>query len=199
MITGLLGTFALVAAFVCAALAYRAFRQHRNAPGAFAIRTPNAIDEALFVRIGGIDQWIQIRGEDRANPIILVLHGGMAMSYMAFTRLFQPWERYFTVVQWDRRGVGKTFGRNRRGGHGEMSLERVVLDGIELSELLRKRLQKETNPARPFHGINCRRHHGQAATRLISRLCGHRASRHHGTQRSYVVPNDAGQVTRGGR
>jgi pimeloyl-ACP methyl ester carboxylesterase len=142
MIVGLLEALALVAALVCAALAYRAYRQHQNVR-ALAIRTPNAIDEALFVRIGGIDQWIQIRGEDRANPIVLVLHGGMALSYMAFTRLFQPWEKHFTVVQWDRRRVGKTFGRNRRMGHGEMSLERVVLDGIELSKLLRKRLQKE--------------------------------------------------------
>ena len=37
----------------------------------------------------------------------------------------------------------KTFGRNRRKGHGEMSLERIVLDGIELAEWLRKRLQKD--------------------------------------------------------
>ena len=142
MIVLLLEALAVVAALVCAALAYRAFRQHLNAR-AFAIRTRSGIDEALFVRIGGIDQWVQIRSEDRANPVVLVLHGGMALSYMAFTPVFQPWEKHFTVVQWDRRGVGKTFGRNRRKGHGEMSLERMVLDGIELAEWLRKRLQKD--------------------------------------------------------
>src|SRR5450755_1899671 len=57
--------------------------------------------------------------------------------------IFQPWEKHFTVVQWDRRGVGKTFGHNRQKGHGEMSLERMVLDGIEMAEWLRKRLQKD--------------------------------------------------------
>jgi pimeloyl-ACP methyl ester carboxylesterase len=67
----------------------------------------------------------------------------MALSYVAFTPLFHRWEKHFTVVQWDRRGTGKTFGRNRRRGHGEMSLERIVLDGIELAEWLRKRLQKD--------------------------------------------------------
>jgi pimeloyl-ACP methyl ester carboxylesterase len=138
----LLGAVTLATALVCATLAYRAFRQHLNAR-AFAIPTGNGIDEALFVRIGGIEQWVQIRSEDRANPVVFVLHGGMALSYMALTPLFQPWEKHFTVVQWDRRGVGKTFGRNRRAGHGEMTLERIVLDGIELSEWLRKRLQKE--------------------------------------------------------
>lgn len=142
MIVGLLEALALVAGIACAALAYRAYRQHQNAR-VFAIRTRSGIDEALFVRIGGIDQWVQIRSEDHANPIILVLHGGMALSYMTFTPVFQPWEKHFTVVQWDRRGVGKTFGRNRRKGHGEMSLQRMVLDGIELAEWLRKRLQKD--------------------------------------------------------
>lgn len=142
MIAILLGAVALVTALACAALAYRAFRQHLNAR-AFAIRSGNGIDEALFVPIGGIEQWVQLRGEDRANPAVLVLHGGMALSYMAFTRIFQAWEKHFTVVQWDRRGVGKTFGRNRRTGHGEMTLERIVLDGIELAEWLRRRLQKE--------------------------------------------------------
>ena len=142
MIVLWLEALAVVAALVCAALAYRALRQHLSAR-AFAIRTSNGIEEALFVRIGGIEQWVQIRSEDRANPVVLVLHGGMALSYMAFTPLFHRWEKHFTVVQWDRRGTGKTFGRNRRRGHGEMSLERIVLDGIELAERLRKRLQKD--------------------------------------------------------
>jgi len=34
------------------------------------------IHEAAFVRIGGIDQWITIRGDDRANPVLLIIHGG---------------------------------------------------------------------------------------------------------------------------
>jgi hypothetical protein len=31
----------------------------------YAITTPNGIDEGEYVRIGGIDQWITIRGQDR--------------------------------------------------------------------------------------------------------------------------------------
>jgi hypothetical protein len=46
------------------ALGYRAWRQHENA-GALRITTPHGIQEAGFVSIGGIEQWIQIRGEDR--------------------------------------------------------------------------------------------------------------------------------------
>src|ERR1700730_3481434 len=100
MIVVLLGALTVLAALVCAALAYRAFRQHLNARS-FAIRSRGGFEEALFVRIGGIDQCVQIRSEDRANPVVLVLHGGMALSYMAFTPVFEQWEKHFTVVQWD--------------------------------------------------------------------------------------------------
>ena len=36
----------------------------------------NGIDEARAVEIGGIRQWITVRGRDRRNPILLVIHGG---------------------------------------------------------------------------------------------------------------------------
>jgi hypothetical protein len=29
-------------------------------------------------RLGGIDQWITIRAQNRANPIVLLVHGGPA-------------------------------------------------------------------------------------------------------------------------
>lgn len=35
----------------------------------YAVATPNGIDDARYVEVGGIDQWITIRGEDRNNPV----------------------------------------------------------------------------------------------------------------------------------
>src|SRR3954464_12851819 len=52
-----------------------AFLRARNARD-YAIATPNGIDEARFVEVGGIPQWITIRGENRDNPVLLFLHGG---------------------------------------------------------------------------------------------------------------------------
>ena len=37
-----------------------------------------------------------------------------------FTLPLRPWERHFTVVQWDHRGTGKTLGRIGKVGSGEM-------------------------------------------------------------------------------
>ena len=53
------------------------FLRKRNALD-YAITTPNGIDEGKYVTIGGIEQWITIRGEDRSNPVLLFLHGALA-------------------------------------------------------------------------------------------------------------------------
>src|SRR4051794_7467911 len=101
---------ALVAGPVLAALALRRSRR-RTLRRAAEISTPNAVVESRFVTVGGVEQWLQIRGEDRANPVLLVLHGGPGSPYSIFTPLLRSWERHFTVVHWDRRGAGRTLGR----------------------------------------------------------------------------------------
>lgn len=143
----MIGTILLIGAGcitapVLAALAYRAIRQHQVARS-LAISTPRGITESGYVDIGGIEQWIQIRGEDRRNPVLLILHGGPGMSYLATTQLLRSWERHFTVVQWDRRGTGKTFGRNGKAGSQPMTFDQMVDDGIELAEHLRRRLDQD--------------------------------------------------------
>jgi hypothetical protein len=34
-----------------------------------------SIDEGRYVEIGGIEQWITIKGENTGNPMILFIHG----------------------------------------------------------------------------------------------------------------------------
>jgi pimeloyl-ACP methyl ester carboxylesterase len=115
-------------------------RTRRRLARELAIRTPNGIAEKGFVRIGGIDQWISIRGEDRANPVLLIVHGGPGSIYSVFTPMLRTWEAHFTIVQWDQRGAGKTFGRSGKAGSGVLSFDRLVSDGIELTEYLREHL-----------------------------------------------------------
>jgi hypothetical protein len=69
----------LVLALAAGGLGYRARRQRQNA-AKFAIPSPPGIAEGQFVSIGGIDQWIQIPGDDVSNPVLLVLDGGPGSS-----------------------------------------------------------------------------------------------------------------------
>ena len=100
------------------------------------------LNRELFVRLGGIDQWISIRGEDRSNPVLLVVHGGPGEAQWPQAERYKPWERVFTVVQWDQRGAGHTYGR-----YGEktpdVTLDRISKDGIELAEYLCRELGKK--------------------------------------------------------
>lgn len=132
----------LVGVLVAGAFGYRSYRQHENAV-AMGIASPAGIDEAKFVEIGGLPQWIQIRGDDRANPVLLFVHGGPAMSMIPFTfRSMLPWEKYFTIVQWDQRGAGRTYFRNGGADSTSSGMNQIIDDGLRVSEYVRSRLGK---------------------------------------------------------
>ena len=118
------------------------FIRRRNAKD-YAITAPNGIDEGRYEEIGGIEQWITIRGEDRGNPILLFLHGGPGDATNPWGYAgFRTWLRYFTVVQWDQRGAGRTLGKNGPSLGPTITIDRMTRDGIELAELLRRTLNQ---------------------------------------------------------
>jgi pimeloyl-ACP methyl ester carboxylesterase len=130
----LLGVLVILAA---GGLGWRAFHQHRVAQ-AMSIPALNGIDERGFVQIGGMRQWIAIRGQNRDNPAILILHGGPGAADSPLERLFLPWERDFTIVQWDQRGAGKSY----RSNPAAPSIDLMVQDAGEVSQYVRTRLHR---------------------------------------------------------
>jgi pimeloyl-ACP methyl ester carboxylesterase len=119
------------------------FLRKRNAQD-YAITTPNGINEAKYLKIGGIEQWVTIRGEDRGNPVVLVLHGGPGDATNPWGYAgFRAWLKTYTVVQWDQRGAGRTLGRNGRASASNLTIDRLVQDGVELAEALRTSLRKD--------------------------------------------------------
>ena len=101
--------------------------------------TPAAIEEARFVTLGGIEQWITIRGKNSQAPVLLWVNGGPTNIQSPFVSVYEPWTEQFTLVQWDQRGAGKTYQKNP-GPPEAVSLEQIALDGNELVEYLQKRL-----------------------------------------------------------
>lgn len=109
------------------------------------IVTPNGIERLETVRIGGIDQWVSIRGRDKRNPVLLFIHGGPGYVSMPMSWWFsRDWEEYFTVVQWDQRGAGKTYLLNDPAMIAPtLTLERMVDDTEEMADWIRKELGKK--------------------------------------------------------
>lgn len=101
--------------------------------------TPAAISEDGFVPVGGIEQWVAIRGRDRSRPPILFLHGGPGEAQSLLLSLFAPWEERYVVAQWDQRGSGKTFEKNGPSTP-DMTLEKMAQDTIEVTQNVLRRL-----------------------------------------------------------
>jgi pimeloyl-ACP methyl ester carboxylesterase len=109
------------------------------------INTKDGIEQQELIKIGGIPQWISIRSRDHDAPILLVLHGGPGFTLSPVSHYYmRDWEEFFTVVQWDQRGAGKTYrGENAPAVAPTMTIDRLVLDTEELIEHLRKRFKQD--------------------------------------------------------
>ncbi|HKM83359.1 MAG TPA: alpha/beta hydrolase [Candidatus Acidoferrum sp.] len=111
---------------------------------ALPVRAPERIKEETFVRIGGIDQWITIKGNDRGNPVLLFLHGGPGDALTPIAdAMFAGWEKDFTLVQWDQRGAGRTYGKSGPSIEPTMTVEHMTDDGIEVAQFLAEHLNKK--------------------------------------------------------
>ena len=102
--------------------------------------TPDGIELENLIKIGGINQFVSIRGRHRSNPILLLLHGGPGFTTLPSSFYYlKDWEEYFTVVQWDQRGAGKTYLANDPATvTPTMNINRLVDDAEELTSYLRQ-------------------------------------------------------------
>jgi len=109
------------------------------------IVTPAGVQESFVVTLGGARQAVSVRGANRANPVLLFVHGGPGAVEMPIAWAFQrPWEDFFTVVQWDQRGAGKSYELNDPDTIAPtLTHERYRDDAIELIGILRKKYGKE--------------------------------------------------------
>jgi pimeloyl-ACP methyl ester carboxylesterase len=134
----------LVLAAVSSALLYRKYLQYKVSE-ARAIHSSNGIVDLRRVHIGGIDQFIEVRGQDVNNPVLLFLHGGPGIAFIPLSGAFQtPWEKYFTVVQWDQRGAGKTYAANDNELlRKTMTVAQMEQDALEVVNYLRNRFRRD--------------------------------------------------------
>jgi pimeloyl-ACP methyl ester carboxylesterase len=155
---GAAGLMALIIGLLVVGLGWRGVAQWRNAHSR-AITSAEGIDELRKVRIGGVDQWIHIRGQNVANPILLYVHGGPGTPMMPFEGHFQtPLERDFTVVERDQRGAGMSDGGDAIAP--TLTFDQMKADTHELAE--------ERRPARR-RAERLGRTHAAAGIEIVAR------------------------------
>lgn len=105
------------------------------------IVNPDGIQETYQVKIGGIQQWVYVRGQSKDNPVILFVHGGPASPISPVMWMFQrPIEEYFTVVNYDQRGAGRTFLATPPDSIANtIKIDTYVDDAIELAAYIKER------------------------------------------------------------
>lgn len=120
--------------------------KHVNRTAPFLCRNgevlPGSIAEAGYVELGGVAQWVMIRGESIANPLLVILHGGPGFSDTTFLRYHTPeLERSFTVVYWDQRGAGRSYDPGI--ARSSMTVAQFVADLDQLIEIVRARFGQQ--------------------------------------------------------
>jgi len=108
------------------------------------------ISEIQTLELGGVSQTILMQGENPANPILLVLHGGPSLplpgvsskgsDYTIVTNT-KELVKHFVLVFWDQRGTGKSY--HQSIPKASMTIDQFVADTLELTDYLRKRFDQE--------------------------------------------------------
>ena len=101
---------------------------------------PNSISEKIYVEIGGLKQGMFIKGKNEENPVLLYLHGGIP-DYFLTRRYPTGLEDYFTVVWWEQRGSGLSFGSGL--DRETMNLDQMISDTREVTNYLRTRFGQD--------------------------------------------------------
>lgn len=102
----------------------------------------NSIARIEKMELGGIDQYVMIRGKNKDNPILLFLHGGPGLSHIPFARKFQKeLEENFIVVNWDQRGAGLSY--SKKISEETMNVEQFISDTYKLITTVMKKFKKE--------------------------------------------------------
>jgi hypothetical protein len=101
-------------------------------------KSPKSVASIEQFSLGNYPQYVLIRGKNNEDPILLFLHGGPGMPTMYLAHDFQrDLEKVFVVVQWDRRGTGKSY--ESVASAPNLSVSQEIKDSVELIDELRAR------------------------------------------------------------
>lgn len=113
----------------------------RGSTPAIRSGTSRSIAALERVELGGVVQWLSLRGHDVTNPLLLYVHGGPGTPDMGAIRHFVPeLEEHFVVAHWCQRGGAKSYSRAITSA--SMTMTQFVADLEELAVHLLARFDR---------------------------------------------------------
>ena len=92
--------------------------------------------------MNGSSHEIMIRGNDKNNPVIIVVHGGPGVPEIPYAAQYQDLlEKDFTVVHYDQRASGKSY--RFFEDYSNLSSDLLVEDLLVMTDYVSERLGKE--------------------------------------------------------
>lgn len=103
---------------------------------------PNAITEERRVILGGVEQYVLVRGKNRQAPLMVFVHGGPGASETPFLRMHNAaLEEDFVVVYWDQRGAVHSYDPD--SDPKKITVDRLTKDLGELIDTLLIEFEQE--------------------------------------------------------
>lgn len=134
--------FVIVALLVGAVLVSQWTAHTPSILGADGKPLPGSIAALEKVKLGGVEQWLIIRGHDVTKPVLLFLSGGPGASEAGrVLRFNSELEKHFVVVIWEQRGCGKSY--PSLNPKSDLTIDRYVADIVDLTDLLRARFDEQ--------------------------------------------------------
>ena len=107
----------------------------------FSTTLANEINEKTFINLGGEEQYVEIIGTKKTNPVLIFIHGGPGWPQTPSIRAFNSeLSKDFTLVVWEQRGAGQSYLRNPNPEG--MNFEQFVSDANELTDLMLAKFKK---------------------------------------------------------
>ncbi|MDY3850165.1 MAG: alpha/beta fold hydrolase [Bullifex sp.] len=101
-----------------------------------------SIQEASYIDVNGIKQFIRIRGDDGTNPVMIFIHGGPASPMGYVSSFFQKeLESKLTIINYDQRVSGRTYYAN--GCTSDADIETLLADLDSIVDYARTRFAQD--------------------------------------------------------
>lgn len=103
---------------------------------------PDKINSLEKIDLNGVNQWININGNDDTKPVLLFLHGGPGYGMLPILHQNNyDLEKSFVVVNWDQRGAGLSY--SDKLTKNKMKFKYLNEDVHILTQYLKKRFNQQ--------------------------------------------------------